>query len=266
MDFLKKHYEKIILSVVLLGMAVAAAFLPMKVSQVRADLQQVTQGIEPKKIKPIPELDMSTNAGFLQRVRNPSKLDLAATNHNLFNPIQWKRTADGRPVPSEQFGLSSLLLTNTTPLNLRIEYRGTRDTGGGQVYDFLVTREGGTNSASRGPSLVKIALGAKNDLFLLKEVRGPKEAPEELVIEMLESKQIASISRKKPYSEVMAYSADLRYEVATDKQTFQKSREGQKVTLSGTTYNIIAITADDITLEDSQTKKRTAIHLKTASR
>ncbi len=40
MDFLKKHYEKVVLSVLLLAMAVAAALLPLKVSQVREELQQ----------------------------------------------------------------------------------------------------------------------------------------------------------------------------------------------------------------------------------
>jgi Lhr-like helicase len=56
---------------------------------------------------------------------------------------------------------------------------------------------------------------------------------------------------------VAGYSADLRCE--SESRSFVKQRSGQKITLSGATYNIVAISQHDVTLEDSQTKKRTTI-------
>lgn len=260
MEFLKKHYEKIILSVVLLGMAVAAALLPLKVSQVREDLQQATRVFESKKIKPLPELDLTTNMAVLQRVRNPGKYNIAAPGHNLFNPIQWKKKADGTPVPSELFGLNSLVVTNISPLLLKIEYRGPRDSGGDLRYDFIVTREASTNNAARGPSPRTVALGGKTDVLAVKDVQGPKENPTEILIELVDSKHTVSVSKEKPYSEVAGYMADLRYE--TEGKAFLRQRQGQKISFGGGTYNIIAISPSDVTLEDNKTKKRTRISLK----
>ena len=39
MDFLKKHYEKVLLGVVLLGLAVAVAFLPFKIASDKQALE-----------------------------------------------------------------------------------------------------------------------------------------------------------------------------------------------------------------------------------
>lgn len=262
MDFLKKHYEKVVLSLLLLAMAVAAALLPLKVSQVRGELQQATRVYRARNPKPLPELDLSTNQVVLRRVLNPGKLSIAATGHNIFNPIQWKKKADGTPVPSELFGLSSLSLTNILPLQTRIQYRGSRDTGENQRYDFLITREAATNSAARGPVPRVLSLGGKTDLFVVKEAKGPKEAPTEVVLELTESRAVVTVSREKPYEETEGYMADLRYDA--ENKSFLRQRVGQKLSFAGETYNIIAIGPADVTLEDNRTKKRTTIGLKAA--
>ena len=41
MDFLKKHYEKVLLGVVLLGLAVAVAFLPFKIASEKQKLEDM---------------------------------------------------------------------------------------------------------------------------------------------------------------------------------------------------------------------------------
>lgn len=260
MEFLKKHYEKLILSVVLLGLAVVAALLPLKVSQVRDDLEQATRTYQTRKVKPLPELDLSTNVTVLARVRNPGKLTFAKPGHNIFNPIQWKKKPDGTPVPSEQFGLSSLVVSNIVPLNLRIEYRGSRSTGDNQRFDFLVTREAATNSSLRGPLPLTVALGGKNDVFTVKDVKGPLENPTGVVLDLVESRKTVTVNKDQPYVEIAGYAADLRYEAET--KSFLRQRAGQKLTFGGSTYNIIAINPSDVTLEDSKTKKRTTIPLK----
>jgi hypothetical protein len=61
MEFLRKHYEKIILSVVLLGLAVAAALLPMMVSRERSALEELERDIRQTPPKPLKASDLSTN-------------------------------------------------------------------------------------------------------------------------------------------------------------------------------------------------------------
>jgi len=46
MELIKNHYEKIILSLVLAALAVAAGYLPIEVSNVRQSLQEATRSYE----------------------------------------------------------------------------------------------------------------------------------------------------------------------------------------------------------------------------
>lgn len=267
MEILRKHYEKIILSVVLLGLAAAAAFLPLKVASVRRDLETVTQDVMRKPVKPLPPLDLSTNMAALQRLMNPPKATFGSPGHNVFNPIQWRRKDQNSPlIPQEQFGLSSLVVTNITPLHLRIEFKGARE----RVretddirYDFVITREYATNAPAQKPAPRIVSLGGKTEVFILKDVVGPPENPEAVVLELLDFKKTVTVPKDGVFTEVIAYSADLRYEA--ENKLFPKQRAGAKLNLSGNSYNIVAIGADAVTLEDAQTKKRTTIPLRATS-
>ena len=61
MQFLKKHYEKILLSVVLLGLAAASAALPLMVSQARDQIETTVGSVVGSKPKPWIALDLGTN-------------------------------------------------------------------------------------------------------------------------------------------------------------------------------------------------------------
>ena len=257
MEFLKNHYEKVILSIVLLGLAVAAAWLPIKVNAVRDALQQSTINMGDIRPKPLAALDTASFQGLVSRAKTPPKLSFGSSGHNVFNPLQWKKKPDGTPVPSTDTGLNALTVTNIAPLHLKIEYQGTRDSGDNIRYQFNVTREAATNSTLRGPVMRVVAVGAKNDVFTLKEAKGPREEPTEFILELVDGKSVVSVSREKPLVLVTGYSADLRYE--TESKSYLKQRASQKLSLSGVAYNIVAITSSDVTLEDNQTKKRTTI-------
>src|SRR5512141_591788 len=98
MDFVKKHYEKVLLSIVLLGLAVAAAALPWQVSHVRERLNEIERNLTVKvKAKPFKPLDewLNTNKTLVARLEKPLDVELAGV-HNLFNPVVWKKLPDGR--------------------------------------------------------------------------------------------------------------------------------------------------------------------------
>jgi len=57
MDFVKKHYEKIILGIVLVGLAVAVAFIPFKVASEKKELDEKRLSLIPRSVKPLTNLD-----------------------------------------------------------------------------------------------------------------------------------------------------------------------------------------------------------------
>jgi hypothetical protein len=59
MDFLKKHYEKILLGVVLLGLAVAVGFLPFKIASEKENLERMNSNLSHPKVPPLSALDLT---------------------------------------------------------------------------------------------------------------------------------------------------------------------------------------------------------------
>jgi hypothetical protein len=260
MEFLKKHYEKVLLSVVLVGLAVAAALLPIKVAAVRQTLELATRRYASPNVKPLKPLDLTTNEALLKRLVTGYPLALTSAGHYVFNPIEWvqKRGADKILIPLEETGVKSLTITNIVPLHTTIEYQGVREGGVNPRYNFLIKREASTNSSYWHPYQRFASVGDKEDVFTLKDVKGSKDDPTELALELADSKAMVSVARDRPYDEVSGYAADLRYEV--ENKLFPRQHQGQKITFGGVTYNIVAIGQSDVTLEDSQTRKRTTIH------
>src|SRR5262245_57090326 len=94
MEFIKKHYEKVILSVVLLGLAVAAFMLTLQVQAVTRGIEEQSQSRERKKGKKVQEIDLATNQTALARLSHPLTLNLSG-DHNVVNPIAWITNARG---------------------------------------------------------------------------------------------------------------------------------------------------------------------------
>jgi hypothetical protein len=69
-----------------------------------------------------------------------------------------------------------------------------------------------TNAAAQRPTPRVVNLGNKTEVFTLKDVKGPKENPAEVVLELTDSKKTVSLSKENSYREVAGYAADLRYE------------------------------------------------------
>src|SRR5437660_436943 len=95
MDFLKKHYEKVLLGLVLVGLAVAVAFIPFKVASERQELKDKQSSLIPRKVPPLTNVDLTVSETALKRVAAPVVLDFAAPNR-LFNPVPWQKSAGGQ--------------------------------------------------------------------------------------------------------------------------------------------------------------------------
>ncbi len=143
MEFLKKHYEKIVLCVVLLGLAGAAVWMRMAIERVPATLPPPPAGGAserrggrgprgPGGTPTITPIDMSTNEAALALATHPLTISLAG-DHNLFNPVTWKRKSDGTLLKIVKLGPDALVVTNITKLYTIIAYDHASGNGTG-VY------------------------------------------------------------------------------------------------------------------------------------
>ena len=259
MEFLKNHYEKVILSVVLLGLAAAAVLLLTSVDSEKRALEEVDSGIARTKPKELKQVDLSTTEAALQLLLRPASLRLAG-EHNLFNPVQWQKMPDGRLIPlrtGREIGPGALTVAKITPLYLRIEYEGTGGTGDAVQYKFKVTREAEKSPSKRIPiTLSATTPGSKNSVFVLKEMK-PPDNPAEFVLDLPAENEQAVVTKEKPYVDVAGYSVDLKY--PPDNLTFNGKRVGDALVFAGDTNKIIAITATNVTVQATSTPKRTTV-------
>lgn len=250
MEFLKKHYEKILLSVVLLCLAIAAAWLPTKIRKEKEDLQKTIFNLpQPKIMTPV---DLTTNEMALKRLQNPPTVELAGA-HNFFNPVTWKVKPDGSYIKIVQEGVDALTVTKMQPLYLELAFE--RVTGSGYWI--------GTKRQSLKKPSVYAKLNEKKELFTLKEVKGPPEDPTELVLELTEGQEMISISKDKPFRRVEAHAADLRY--VPDNKNFPNQKVNDVLQIAGEAYKIIAITENEVRVSATSTDKRTTILWKGAT-
>lgn len=257
MDLLKNHYEKIILSVVLLGLAVVAAYLPIEVSNVRTSLADFTGRVLGGRPKPIDPLNLSTNQAVLDRLHAYPGTPFARAGHNVFNPVRWVRGPDGMPIPEEDLGIKQLQVVKITPLYIRVSFDDVRDSGQTIRYQVKEVQETSPKASEQRGVVRYMTPGDQTELFGLVEVQGPVEKPSGLVMEILDTKRRVVITPDKPFEQVAGYSADLRH-AATNK-TYNRQRHDDQLAIGSELYKIVAIESDAVTLENVHTLKRTTI-------
>jgi hypothetical protein len=261
MDFLKNHYEKVILGVVLLGVIIFAALLPGKISATQEELKEGIKMPEVGPAKPAKPLDTSAFEIAMQINAAPPPLKLSG-EHNLFNPVRWRRiqgpTAPPEPDVQGDLDLQYFILTATRPLTFAVWFDSVRGTGTSMRYQFMILNEASINPAGRRPSprTLRPAVGEKNEIFTITEIKGPIEDPAEVVVELAADKQVVTLgrSRERGYQKLVGYEADATYSPA--KRTFTNLRVGMPVLL-GEAWKVIAIDATSITIESRIQKRET---------
>lgn len=257
MQFLKAHYEKIILSIVLLGLAAAAALMPMKVAQERDREEERKRGITNPKVNPLQPANLTNDVMVLARLDHPERLKLAG-EHNVFNPVRWQKTPDGGIIKQENAGINALEVTEITPLRLEVKFE---DVIPGQVTRYRVSVLNELQRSSSRPTPRDAAPKEKNNMFTIENVVGDADNPKELEVVLAGDKNPITISREKPYERVIGYSADFRYPVENNKQ-WKNLKVKDELTFGGETYNIVAITQDQVVLSAKSNKKQTIIDYK----
>ncbi len=263
MSFIKKHYEKILLGVVLVGLVVAAAFLPVMIRGERSALEDKRSGIIKRPVKPLTAPDLSRAETLLARLSSPFSLDFSATN-KLFNPVRWAKRPDGMwyKVPTGSV-VEKLEVTKITPLYLRIRLKDVRvSDSSGPRYELGIQREAAADPRLRSERSLFLSRGEKKEGYTVREASGPADNPV-LTLEGSELAEPILLTKDKPFSRVEDYSADLAY-APPDKRSFLNRRATHTGTpnestliLGGQIYKIVAINANEVVLSGPNEKKHT---------
>jgi hypothetical protein len=266
MDFIKKHYEKILLSVVLLGVIAALGALPV-VIQRDNDARQADSNINNRKPKHLDPLDLSRQNSVFDRLQSPLDLDFATSN-KLFNPVVWKRN----PVSGElikattghEVDASAAVVTNITPLYLVISLKNVDvETNAAVRYQLIVERQAAATRNGRLPLPRVATLNQKikdvTPAFTITQVKGADPAaPEEVDLKLDDTGETAVVTPAKPFKRPDDYAADLTYD--PEKKVVHAARVGTPLTFGGENYKIVAITANEVILAAQSNSKKTILH------
>jgi hypothetical protein len=260
MDFLKKHYEKVTLGAILLGLAIAAVAVFMSASDAQSTSATEPAGPPPKT--PYQPLNLTTQEMAVARLKTPPKVKLVGTNLT-FNPVLWVSSPKGqlRKITPGERGPEALKLSKPTPIPFSIEF--IRVAAGS--YQFTITTNLGPNlkpeKADRYPR--NIGEKAPGSFFVLREIRGDRENPDSFLLELNDTKELVTVAKGRPYIRVKEYSVDLRYE--PENKTFRDQRENGILLFENDAYKIVAINSAFIRFQSLLTGRQTTLQFPPSS-
>lgn len=257
MEFLKKHYEKIVLGVVLAGLVGALVFMPFYISRDNEAMTALTSTIiNNPTAKELTNLDLSVPAGAAARLRQTYKLDLETTNR-LFNPMDWQKLPDGTLVPVlSHIGPQMVVVTNITPLYLIIGLESVVTNEIGVRYAISVEKQAEKTPRKRLKVQRQAAVGDKNDLFSVVSFKGAAENPEEVSVKLADTGEVVSFSHEKFFRRIDAYMADFLY--SPEKKVFRAKRVGEKVSFKGVDFLVDDVSQNELVLQDQSNQKKTS--------
>lgn len=253
-QFLKRHYEKIILCAVLLGLAAAAIVMGTKITAVKTEITDTTPPA-PSHGRPPPSLNMSNDLEALRIVTNPPPVILSG-DHNLFNPVTWKRKANGDLLKVLQTGPDALTVSNITPLYTVIAFDHPAS-GASGIYVMSVQE----HSGSKHSEYAKVGEKPKSGLYIIRGIKGAPDNPDDLILDIPDTGETnVLVSKDAPYKRVDGYTVDLWY--GPESHPMPKQKVGDQIMLDNEPYKIIEITNDLIRVEDINNTKVTPVRWK----
>jgi hypothetical protein len=260
MEFLKKHYEKIVLCLVLLGLAAAAVWMRMAIERIQGSLAP-PPAAAPRRAKAatLGPMDLSTDQVTLAQVTNPPTITLSG-DHNLFNSVTWKKRSDGTLLKIVRTGPDALVVTNITKLYTIITYDHPSGNGSGVYVMAIQQHSDPLHPKHPVPEFAKKDQKEKSRLYILRGIKGDADDPSELDLELTETGETVAVTKDKPYQWVDSYVTDLRYE--PESETLSKLHVNDIFRLDGEQYKVVEITANAVRVQFNRTTKVTEIKWK----
>lgn len=267
MEFLKKHYEKVLLGIVLLGLTAGAASLPFMISSEReAEREKITTIIK-QTPKPLEAVNLKSTEEVLARAAGRHWIDLTSTNR-VFNSMPWQKGVDGqirKAVPGNT-GPEAVMIVKQSPLFTRITLDAISPSDAGVRYVIGVEREAAANPANRRKKQSSATLNQKTETFVIREVKGAPENPSELVLDLTDTNERVSLTREKRFEREDGYTADLRYD--PERKNWNGVRNGAggpgtpPIVIEGESYIVVAINKGEVVLSAKSNNKKTVIAYK----
>lgn len=256
MQFLKRHYEKIVLCVVLLGLAAAAVWIKIEISNVSEGLAGPPSA--PRKGAPVAPVNLSTDELALAQITNPPPVILSG-EHNLFNPVTWKRATNGDLLKILRSGPDALTVTNITPLYTIISFEEPVGSGGVYKMGYQIHADL-AHPGHKSTEYAKQDEKVKSGLYLIRGIKGAPDDPTELELEITDTGETVSVTTNKPYQRVDNYVADLRYE--PELKNLPKLHVESTIKLDGELYKIVEINSNAVRVQSNRTTKVTEVKWK----
>jgi hypothetical protein len=256
MEFLKKHYEKMVLCLVLLGLAGAVLWMKSAVEDAKQKAGgPVSLGAPPRTAPPAP-LDLSLGLQALAQVTNPPAVVLSG-DHNLFNPVTWKRKTNSELLKVVRIGADALSVTNITPYYTIITYERSE----GSFYVMGIQKEVDLNQPKSRVKHVSAHKDEKNKTwpFIVRGIKGAEDNPSEINLEMVDTGDTnVWVSTNNPFRQVESYTADLKYD-PDPSLPLQKKKVKDEIRLDNDPYIIVEITNDAVRVQSRRTTKVTEL-------
>jgi hypothetical protein len=249
MQFLKRHFEKIILSAVLVGLGAAAFWLFEAVTEAKRQKGPNFEKPPPNKAWVGPDLAPLRNT--IHSLKEAPDFTLSG-DHNLFNPVTWKVSRDGRLFKQLKEGPDALSVTDIRPL----EYTIRLDKQAGLGF-YLIAEHPMGKPRSRFQGFKET--GPKPDPFpcIIVGTNDALQTPPKIQILIPDTKETVTLTGNAPYKRVELYEADLKYSASDTNSVFTKQHVGDKpLRLSGESWKVVAIASNSVTLSNLRSSKR----------
>jgi len=264
MQFIKNHYEKILLGAVLLGLVGLLVAMWFVIEADKEKMENLSTTYFPKTPQPLPDLNLKAQDEAMSRLATPPTLDLSTTN-KLFNPVPWlmDRGKLKKIDNDTMFGPGAIVVTNIEPLYFTITLETATTNAAGGLYTFIEEDQSASRTWERRSRRHYLAVGeavsdktvtGKDESFKLVSIKGSPENPEELELKLAGAGGTVPLSKAKPFRRVDAYTADLTY--APDNLNFPELRVGSLIRFGGEGYYIIGIDQHEVVLLAQSNQKR----------
>jgi hypothetical protein len=249
----RSHYEKFILSFMLLVLAIAVWILWQEKQREDEKMKGVTTEVKSGKPAPVNGIDLSAHRAALQKAQAWPTLTFAEP-HNLFNPVKWtKKLPEGsliKVASGKEVGVEALLINRIRPLYFSL----AADRPSASGCNIWVTNELGM-PALRRIFVAQTSVNRTNQgwPFIVRQIGGTPENPEwamELTpIAPAEPGTRARLTKDTPFISVQGYEAELKYPPANNR-IFSRLRPGTNwvMQLEGEDYKVIAVRSNEVVL------------------
>lgn len=276
MEFLKSHYEKLILGLTLLLLAAGAVVLVFEAGSVQEELDGYRKTIVESDGKRPTVDDSKARREALELVARPPQTDFVKV-HRVFNPDTWYMDTNGNLIAGTNVGVTRLTVQSITPQLLKLWFEGLGSTNAGrESVKVSVIKEFARTPLDQGKKSLTLSLSSTNLVNTLdnvsglkvfaREIGGTPEAPE-VKLELIEPGKDPlkfTVSKAQGFTNVFEYIAFIVYPVESN-FVWRAARKGQPLVFAGDTNIVVEITATNVVVRANSNDKTTTVPLGTPS-